>query len=56
MSTHNICFCEKIRKISVLFGLKTASYEELCSLSMNFLAILERSLFCPFFFFFFFMC
>ena len=22
MSTHNVCFCEEIRKISLLFGLK----------------------------------
>ena len=34
MSAHNICFCgeirKEIRKVSILFGLKTASYQELC--------------------------
>ena len=30
MSTHNIGFCEKIRKISVLFTLTSALSDELC--------------------------
>ena len=31
MSTHNMCICGEIRKILNTFGLKKASYQELCS-------------------------
>ena len=35
MSTYNICFHGKIRKIPIFFGLEKKSYQELCVLTVT---------------------
>ena len=35
MSTYNICFCGKVRKVLELLGLKKVPYLELCKLSIT---------------------
>ena len=35
MSTHNICFCGEIRKISAFFGLKKVPYLLLCNFTQH---------------------